>query len=145
MRAQVLNDASGWNDLAYAPFAESEPVEPEQIKGNYTHTELSGDQTYAMTFSIAQANDYNGYIATYREYQRGDHYRKALTGWGPHSSDYMATRLVEMGGQMRGGPSGGRAAAGEERGRSGAPGRARDRARRPGRPVRAGLRGDAAG
>ena len=44
------------------------------------------------------ANDYNGYIATYREYQRGDHYRKALTGWGPHSSDYFATRLVQMGG-----------------------------------------------
>jgi hypothetical protein len=104
MRAQVLNDAKGWNDVAYAPFAESEPYEPEQIKGNYTHSELSGDQTYAMTFSISQANDYNGYIATYREYQRGDHYRKALTGWGPHSSDYMATRLVELGGQLRGGP-----------------------------------------
>ena len=29
------------------------------------------------------ANDYNGYIATYREYQRGDHYRKALTALGP--------------------------------------------------------------
>ena len=47
------------------------------------------------------ANDYNGYIATYREYQRGDHYRKALTGWGPHSSDYMATRLVTMGRQLK--------------------------------------------
>jgi hypothetical protein len=47
------------------------------------------------------ANDYNGYIATYREYQRGDHYRKALTGWGAHSSDYMATRLVTMGRQLR--------------------------------------------
>ena len=47
------------------------------------------------------ANDYNGYIATYREYQRGDHYRKALTGWGPHSSDYMATRLVYIGRQLR--------------------------------------------
>ncbi len=105
MRAQVLNDANGWNDVAYAPWAESEPADPDQIKGNYTHTELSGDQAYAMTFSIAQANDYNGYIATYREYQRGDHYRKALTAWGPHSSDYMATRLMEMGGQMRGGPA----------------------------------------
>jgi hypothetical protein len=42
------------------------------------------------------ANDYNGYIATYREYQRGDAYRKALTAWGPHSSDYMASRLVTM-------------------------------------------------
>jgi hypothetical protein len=47
------------------------------------------------------ANDYNGYIATYREYQRGDHYRKALTGWGPHSSDYMASRLVTMGGRLK--------------------------------------------
>ena len=45
-------------------------------------------------------NDYNGYIASYREYQRGDHYRKALTGWGPHSSDYMASRLVTMGRQF---------------------------------------------
>ena len=103
MRAQVLNDANGWNEVGYALWAESEPPDPDLIKGNYTHTELSGDDAYAMTFSIAQANDYNGYIATYREYQRGDHYRKALTGWGAHSSDYMATRLVEMGRELKGG------------------------------------------
>ena len=103
MRAQVLNDANGWNEVGYALQAESEPPDPALIKGNYTHTELDGDHTYAMTFSIAQANDYNGYIATYREYQRGDHYRKALTGWGAHSSDYMATRLVEMGRELKGG------------------------------------------
>ena len=48
------------------------------------------------------ANDYNGYIATYREYQRGDHYRKALTAWGPHASDYMASRLVNLGRVLRG-------------------------------------------
>ena len=47
------------------------------------------------------ANDYNGYIATYREYQRGDHYRKALTAWGPHSSDYLATRLVTLGRRLK--------------------------------------------
>jgi hypothetical protein len=47
------------------------------------------------------ANDYNGYIATYREYQRGDHYRKALTAWGPHASDYLATRLVYIGRELR--------------------------------------------
>ena len=51
------------------------------------------------------ANDYNGYIASYREYQRGDHYRKALTAWGPHSSDYLASRLVAMGGHLNGGPN----------------------------------------
>ena len=48
------------------------------------------------------ANDYNGYIATYREYQRGDHYRKALTAYGPHSSDYLATRLANMGRALNG-------------------------------------------
>jgi len=51
------------------------------------------------------ANDYWGYIATYREYQRGDHYRKALTGLGEHASDWLATRLVAMGGALKGDPT----------------------------------------
>ncbi len=101
MRAQVNNDAAGWNDLANVLTADSEPVDPRQIKGNYTHDDdaahRSAELGYDLTIPISMANDYNGYIATYREYQRGDHYRKALTGWGPHSSDYMATRLVYIG------------------------------------------------
>ena len=104
MRAQVLNDASGWDSLEYAPYAESEPVDTTLIKGNYTHEELPRELSYRLTVPISMANDYNGYLATYREYQRGDHYRKSLTAWGPHSSDYMATRLVRMGGHMNGGP-----------------------------------------
>ena len=101
MRAQVRNDARGWDFLENAPTAESEPRDPAQIKGNYTHEELAPDLGYALTVPIAMANDYNGYIATYREYQRGDHYRKALTAWGPHSSDYMATRMVQLGGHLK--------------------------------------------
>ena len=99
MHAQVVNPANGWNDPAYAPYAESEPTDLRQIKGNYTHDDdaRSAALGYDLTVPIAMANDYNGYIATYREYQRGDEYRKALTGWGPHSSDYIATRLVWMG------------------------------------------------
>jgi hypothetical protein len=104
MRAQVLNNALGWNDPDNLLWAESEPFEPALVKGNYTHTELPPEQGYRLTVPLGMTNDYNGYIATYREYQRGDHYRKALTGWGPHSSDYMATRLVELGGQLNGGP-----------------------------------------
>jgi hypothetical protein len=104
MRAQVLNDASGWNDLDNILWAESEPTEIDRIKGNYTHEELPPTLGYKLTVPISMANDYNGYIATYREYQRGDHYRKALTGWGPHSSDYLASRLVAMGGHLNGGP-----------------------------------------
>jgi Neutral/alkaline non-lysosomal ceramidase, N-terminal len=103
MRAQVVNDASGWNDVSYLPWAESEPTDPAAIKGNYTHGGLPEAQRYGLVVPIGMGNDYNGYIATYREYQRGDHYRKALTGWGPHSSDYMASRLVGMAGQLRGG------------------------------------------
>jgi hypothetical protein len=99
MRAQVNNPANGWNNLENVLTAESEPVDPDEIKGNYTHDDdaRSAALGYALTIPISMANDYNGYIATYREYQRGDHYRKALTGWGPHSSDYMATRLVHIG------------------------------------------------
>jgi hypothetical protein len=104
VKAQVNNDAAGWNTYEYLPYAESEPVEPEKIKGNYTHTELPAEQGYKLVVPVGMANDYNGYIATYREYQRGDHYRKALTAWGPHSSDYMATHLMEMGGFLNGGP-----------------------------------------
>ena len=104
MKAQVNNYANGWNDLSNVAWAESEPTDPTKIKGNYTHSELSPGVGYRLTVPISQANDYNGYIASYREYQRGDHYRKALTAWGPHSSDYLATRLVGLGGELNGGP-----------------------------------------
>ncbi|HEV2999652.1 MAG TPA: neutral/alkaline non-lysosomal ceramidase N-terminal domain-containing protein [Solirubrobacteraceae bacterium] len=99
MRAQVNNDAHGWNSAEFAPWAESEPPAIDDVKGNFTHddNEHSAALGYRMTVPISMANDYNGYIASYREFQRGDHYRKALTGWGPHSSDYMATRLVKLG------------------------------------------------
>jgi hypothetical protein len=103
MRAQVNNDAAGWNDPENILWAESEPTDTTQIKGNYTHEELPPAQGYKLTVPISMANDYNGYIASYREYQRGDHYRKALTAWGPHSSDYLASRLVAMGGHLNGG------------------------------------------
>jgi Neutral/alkaline non-lysosomal ceramidase, N-terminal len=104
MKAQVNNDATGWNDLSNILWAESEPTDPAQIKGNYAHEELPPALGYRLTVPISMANDYNGYIASYREYQRGDHYRKALTGWGPHSSDYMSSRLVALGGHLKGGP-----------------------------------------
>ena len=103
MRAQVNNDAFGWNEPDFLLWAESEPSPPELIKGNYTQRELPAAQGYRLTVPLGMTNDYNGYIATYREYQRGDHYRKSLSGWGPHSSDYMATRLVQLGGQLNGG------------------------------------------
>ena len=119
MRAQILNDAGGWDDpscpdLGCGLQAESEPSDLTKVFGNFTHddTTVRGghDQSadfaskygYRMTVTIAMANDYNGYIASYREYSDHDHYRKALTGWGPHSSDYYATRLVQMGHALAG-------------------------------------------
>lgn len=114
MEAQILNPADGWNDPACVQVgcglqAESEPSDPSKIRGGYTHDDTdvrspghsqSADFAtrygYTLTIPVAMANDYNGYIATLREYQRGDHYRKALTAWGPHSSDYMATHLTQM-------------------------------------------------
>src|SRR3954447_4390301 len=130
MRSRTLNDAAGWDDPACTDLgcglqAESEPTALDKIRGNYTHddTTVRGgkDQTadyaaqrgYRMTVTISMANDYNGYIATYRDYMGRDHYRKALTGWGPHSSDYMATRLARIGHALKGDP-GAQAAIDEE-------------------------------
>jgi hypothetical protein len=101
MHAQVVNDAIGWDDPANLATAESEPSDPAQIKGNYTHNELPANLGYSVVFATSHVNDYWGYIATYREYQRGDHYRKALTGLGAHSSDWLATRMVAMAGALK--------------------------------------------
>jgi hypothetical protein len=124
MEAQILNPADGWNDpdcleVGCGLQAESEPDDPAKIRGGYTHddtnvrspghsqsADFADRYGYTLTIPIAMANDYNGYIATLREYQRGDHYRKALTAWGPHSSDYMATHLTQMARALAGhGPS----------------------------------------
>ena len=119
MRAQVLNDASRWDDptctdLGCGPQAESEPTDLKKVFGNFTHddTSVRGGHAqsradaerygYKLTVTIAMSNDYNGYIASYREFMDRDHYRKALTGWGPHSSDYYATRLSQMGHALKG-------------------------------------------
>ncbi len=103
VNAQVNNPANGWNNQENTATAESEPADPRQIKGNFTHDDdaRSAELGYRLTVAIGMANDYNGYIASYREYQRGDHYRKALTAWGPHSADYLATRLVTLGRRLK--------------------------------------------
>lgn len=107
VKAQIYNDARGWDELLNSPQAESEPVDISQIWGNFAHEELHGEMDgggYALIATVGMSNDYWGYIASFREYQRGDHYRKALTGLGPHSSDFLATRLSRMAAELRGGP-----------------------------------------
>ena len=99
MVAQVANDAAGWDDPGNELASEADPTDPAAVWGNYTHEELTDDASfdgYPMVITVGMANDYLGYIATYREFQRGDHYRKALTGLGPHSSDFLATRLSRL-------------------------------------------------
>lgn len=104
MVAQVENDATGWEELAHAPYAETDPADPTEIKGNYTHEEIAEPHRYDLVVPVGMANDYWGYIVSYREFQAHDHYRKALTGLGPHSSDFLATRLTRMAAELKGGP-----------------------------------------
>jgi hypothetical protein len=107
MKAQIYNDAAGWDDPANALAAEAEPVDPAAIWGNWTHEELHDVMDgggYALVATVAMANDYLGYIPSYREFQRGDHYRKALSGLGPHSADFLATRLARLAAELKGGP-----------------------------------------
>jgi hypothetical protein len=127
LQAQIRNDASGWddpscNELGCGYQAESESTDAKKIRGNYTHDDTPAkrqsnkyarDHGYKLTATISMANDYNGYIATYRDYMSHDHYRKALTGWGPHSSDYFATRLTQMGHALKGDAAARKAIAGQ--------------------------------
>ena len=112
MRAQVRNDATGWEDDLATLQGESESPDPDAIYGNYTHEEIQDLDVsgYRLPIMVGQANDYIGYVVSYREYQRGDHYRKALTAFGPHTSDYINTRLVRMAASLKGGPAVGDAA-----------------------------------
>lgn len=108
MQAEIHNDAAGWEDLENASIAESEPSDVSKIKGNFTKEEI-GQRCpvcpgYRLPLMVGQANDYVGYIVTYREYQSGDHYRKALTPFGPHTADFVNTRLVRMAAMLQGGP-----------------------------------------
>ncbi len=111
MMAQILNDARGWDDETPEAIAtaEAEPTDPAQIKGNFTHERIQdlacGEAScpgYRLPLMVGTANDYIGYVVTYREYQRGDHYRKALTAFGPHTADYINTRLVGMAAGLQG-------------------------------------------
>ena len=104
MRAQVHNDAAGWDDLAYAPFANSEPADPAAIKGNFTKSELSPTEGYALAIGLGHTSDYNGYTVSYREYMARDHYRKALTSYGPHTADHINSALVALARSAKGGP-----------------------------------------
>ncbi|MDT7573002.1 MAG: hypothetical protein QOE05_3176, partial [Actinomycetota bacterium] len=104
MKAEVSNDARGWDDPANVATALSEPADPAKILGNFTKEELSADLGYTLPVGVGHAGDYNGYTVSYREYMNRESYRKALTSYGPHTADYMATRLVRMAGALKGGP-----------------------------------------
>jgi hypothetical protein len=101
MQAQIHNPADGWDDPAYALYANSEPTDPLQIKGNFSRRELSPSCGYAVSAGLGHTGDYNGYTVSYREYMARDAYRKALTSYGAHTADYMVTRLVAMAANLR--------------------------------------------
>ena len=96
MQAQINNPADGWDDPAYAPQAGSEPTDPKLIKGNFTSHELPAACGYDVPVGLGHTGDYNGYTVSYREYMARDSYRKALTSYGPHTADYMVTRLMSL-------------------------------------------------
>jgi hypothetical protein len=111
MIAEITNDAEGWETDFGSLQTEIQAEDHKDIHGNYTHEEIqdvscsgSACSGFRLPIMVGQANDYVGYIVTYREYMRGDHYRKALTAFGPHTSDYVNSRLVRMAAELRGAP-----------------------------------------
>lgn len=104
MIAQIHNPADGWDAPENAIAANAEPADPGEIWGNFTQEELPVDLGYTLPVGVGHATDYNGYVVSYREYMAYDHYRKALTAYGPHTADYMVTRMVRLAGALKGGP-----------------------------------------
>ena len=105
MQAQISNDAKGWDAPENAVAANGEPADPKKIWGNFTHEELPTQLGYTLPIGVGHAGDYNGYTVSYREYMNRDDYRKALTSYGPHTADYMNSRLMRMAAQLKGGPA----------------------------------------
>jgi hypothetical protein len=105
MRAQVQNPADGWDAPENAIHANGEASDPAEIDGNFSSSELDEDTGYALAIGLGHTGDYDGYTVSYREYMSRDHYRKALTSYGPHTADYMNSRLVGIAAELNGGPS----------------------------------------
>jgi hypothetical protein len=101
MQAQINNPSDGWDDPSYAAQANSEPTDPVLIKGNFTKRELPARCGYALPVGLGHTGDYNGYTVSYREYLARDSYRKALTAYGPHTADYMVSRLMMMASSLK--------------------------------------------
>ena len=178
MRAQIRNDAAGWDDPTCAELgcgvqAESEPTDLLKIRGNYTHDdtdvrggtvqsqEFANDHGYKLIATVSMANDYNGYIATYRDFMsprplpQGAHrlgpalerlLRDAAHADGPRA---QGRRRVAREDRRRDRSAEGRSRVGarDRQGgrRPGGRGRARARGGRGGRGGRRRLRRDAAG
>jgi hypothetical protein len=104
MLAQVYNDAAGWDLPENAVAANENPDDLSKVWGNFTHEELPAELGYKLPIGVGHAGDYNGYTVSYREYMAYDHYRKALTSHGPHTADYMNSRLMELAGELNGAP-----------------------------------------
>jgi hypothetical protein len=104
MRAEIHKPADGWDAPENALFANAEPDNPDDphFWGNFTHSELPAQFGYKLPIGVGHAGDYNGYTVSYREYMSYDHYRKALTSYGPHTADYMNTRLARLAGELNG-------------------------------------------
>ena len=104
MKAQIHNDAAGWDAAENVVQALSEPYDTSKIYGNFTKRELSPEQGYKLAVGVGHGGDYNGYTVSYREYQSWDDYRKSLTSYGPHTADYMVTRMVQLAASLNGVP-----------------------------------------
>lgn len=110
-KARIYNDARGWDEYLgdddatpNALEAEAEPDDPDQVWGNWIHEELT-PYAYEMVVPVSMANDYWGYIPPYSEFQNRDYYRKALAGLGPHSADFLVTRMSRMLAELNGAPN----------------------------------------
>jgi hypothetical protein len=104
MLAQIHNDAAGWDDVEQRATANTEPDDPDEIRGNFTHEELPpSSATRWSSASVTPATTTATPSATASTRPTTTTGRRC-TSHGPHTADYMVTRLVRMAGELNGGP-----------------------------------------
>ena len=78
----------------------------DRVQDNFAETEVTDHADgYRIPLLFGMANDWTGYYVTQWEYENRNHYRESMTPYGPESAEHVTGKLVEIAGELAGGPS----------------------------------------
>lgn len=76
----------------------------DRIEQNFDTDELAGADGFRIPLMFGVTSDWTGYYVTKWEYENRNHYRESMMPYGPDGAEHVVGTLVEMAGQLAGGP-----------------------------------------